>query len=88
MLCSNLNNLTYFQQHGIVIGGVKYQYLRGEPGGQILGKKKGLGGITVHPSKTGWSFTVLCDTVYCVTNVFVFPHSDMRVWHACSFQPS
>ena len=74
-LCSNLNNLSYFQQHGVLIDSVKYQYLRGEPGGQILGKKKGLGGITVQPSKSGWFVSVaylVCTSVTCVHNMILF----------------
>ena len=46
--------MTHFQQHGILLGGVKYQFLRGEEGGQILGKKKGCGGITVQASNSGF----------------------------------
>ena len=53
VVCSGINNVTPFQQNGILVGGVKYQYLRGEAGGQILGKKKGSGGITVQPSNSG-----------------------------------
>ena len=53
-LCSSLSNMTHFQQHGILLGGLKYQFLRGEEGGQILGKKKGCGGITVQASNSGF----------------------------------
>jgi len=45
------DNPSTFQTSGIVIGGVKYQYLRNLDN-VYLGKKKDLGAITLHKSKT------------------------------------
>ena len=56
-LCSNISNMTYFQQHGILLGSIKYQFLRGEEGGQVMAKKKGCGGITIQASNSGFFTT-------------------------------
>ena len=44
-------DLTPFQSSGIVVEGVKYQFLRGEEN-LVIGKKKDHGGITIQGSQT------------------------------------
>lgn len=41
-------NFSEFQSHGVVVEGVKYQFLREEDGIRIMAKKKGNGGITIE----------------------------------------
>jgi len=45
-------NWSTFQSSGIVIEGVKYQFLRTEDDKIALGKKKEMGAVTLHASKT------------------------------------
>ncbi|ESO89381.1 hypothetical protein LOTGIDRAFT_183446 [Lottia gigantea] len=50
--CFKSKDFTPFQASGIVLGGVKYQFLRSEDGKLVLGKKKDHGGVTLQCSKT------------------------------------
>jgi len=48
------NDPATFQQNGIYVGGVKYQFLRhDEEEGLVLGKMKEKGAITIQKSETG-----------------------------------
>merc|ERR1712048_659155 len=49
----NSNEYSSFQEKGIVIGGVKYQFLRADDEEKyVLGKKKDHGAVTLQASKT------------------------------------
>jgi len=45
-------NWSTFQSSGILLEGVKYQFLRTEDDKIALGKKKDMGAVTLHASKT------------------------------------
>lgn len=50
--CFKSKNFTNFQSSGVVVEGVKYQFLREEEGKIVLAKKKDQGAITLQASKT------------------------------------
>lgn len=50
--CFTNEDFTPLQASGILLEGVKYQYLREEDGKLILGKKKDHGAVSIQKSKT------------------------------------
>jgi len=42
----------FFMGNGVVVGGIKYQFLREEDGKLVLAKRKGSGALTLQSSKT------------------------------------
>lgn len=50
--CFKLKDFTKFMAGGILVEGVKYQFLREEDQKIVFGKKKGSGAITLQASKT------------------------------------